>query len=577
MAKMIPSSGPREHDPRSREGEIYQALKMLSDDYYVIHSMSLVDVTAGGALKENEGDFIIFNKKKGILCVEAKAGQISYSMGEWLYSDGRPMRNGGPYNQSQQVKYRIIDKMKDVGLNEELKHCKILHAVWFPSITRAKFCRLYLPPEADENITLLNEDLRDPSKMIEAIFNTDTRGFDTKLDESEAQRVLDRVLCPYFSLVPTRGVARQFDKMAMAQLLKSQQRILDFMEEQRFAVFNGVAGSGKTLIAVEYAERKANAGERVLLLCYNKLLKENLRNRCQDNPLIDVYSLDGFACKICRTNEADYELLQDKLLDESYIFPYLHVVIDEGQDFGIETAAETDVLEALKLLVERDTRGTMYLFYDRNQLIQGTGIPAFINDADCKMSLYVNCRNTWNIAKCSVRSLDVKNECRVRDGSVDGSMPKMYFSRVISDQAEYISRLIADLHKDELTDIVILTCETEATSLLKENFRGKDGQLYWQRTSVPVVSCRRYKGLEADAVILIDVSPELWLSNDDRGKGVPPSGLMFYTGASRARHELYVICDMDEDDCIIGIKRLGGSGRSKPYKTFARLLNALVI
>lgn len=42
MARMIPASGPREFDPRSREGIIYNSLSLLPDDYYVIHSFDCV-------------------------------------------------------------------------------------------------------------------------------------------------------------------------------------------------------------------------------------------------------------------------------------------------------------------------------------------------------------------------------------------------------------------------------------------------------------------------------------------------------------------------------------------------------
>ena len=61
MARMIPSSGPREFDKRSQEGKIYEALSLLDDDFVVVHSMELTSV-ANGAYRENEADFVLFNK-----------------------------------------------------------------------------------------------------------------------------------------------------------------------------------------------------------------------------------------------------------------------------------------------------------------------------------------------------------------------------------------------------------------------------------------------------------------------------------------------------------------------------------
>ena len=68
-AKMIPDI-PREFDPKSQEGLMFEELSNLSEDYYVFHSFSIVTII-GSLIKECETDFVIFNPKKGILCLEA--------------------------------------------------------------------------------------------------------------------------------------------------------------------------------------------------------------------------------------------------------------------------------------------------------------------------------------------------------------------------------------------------------------------------------------------------------------------------------------------------------------------------
>ena len=85
---------PREYDPRSREGEIYAALEQLPDDYYVVHSYTLLS-TINDEVRENEADFVVFHKDRGLVCIEAKAGRVGYSDGEWRYASGRAMRHGG--------------------------------------------------------------------------------------------------------------------------------------------------------------------------------------------------------------------------------------------------------------------------------------------------------------------------------------------------------------------------------------------------------------------------------------------------------------------------------------------------
>ena len=71
-------------------------------------------------------------------------------------------------------------------------------------------------------------------------------------------------------------------------MLSEQKCILNYLTEQKTAVIQGVAGTGKTLIAMEKARRHADAGERVLFLCYNAQLKTYLsENYTHEN--IDYY------------------------------------------------------------------------------------------------------------------------------------------------------------------------------------------------------------------------------------------------------------------------------------------------
>ena len=80
-------------------------------------------------------------------------------------------------------------------------------------------------------------------------------------------------------------------------------------------------------------------------------------------------------------------------------------------------------------------------------------------------------------------------------------------------------------------------------------------------------TCRKFQGLEADAIILIDVVADTF---DSYNK------LMFYVGTSRARFNLSVICNMSEEDCEYAIAQLDVQSAKKPKKTLAAALNALL-
>ncbi len=58
----------------------------------------------------------------------------------------------------------------------------------------------------------------------------------------------------------------------LLSLTEEQYDRLDELEDNPRCLFEGAAGTGKTLLAVEYARRRARAGDSVLLVCFNRLL-----------------------------------------------------------------------------------------------------------------------------------------------------------------------------------------------------------------------------------------------------------------------------------------------------------------
>lgn len=73
MAIMIPEK-PIDIPIGSHEDEMFIALSNLPDEYYVFHSFVIIN-NVNGVQYESETDFIVFNPQKGIICIEAKAGQ----------------------------------------------------------------------------------------------------------------------------------------------------------------------------------------------------------------------------------------------------------------------------------------------------------------------------------------------------------------------------------------------------------------------------------------------------------------------------------------------------------------------
>lgn len=562
MAVMVPQN-PREFTPASLEDVMFEALRQLPDEYYVFHSLSITDVV-NNLLRENETDFVILHQRKGIICLEAKAGPVKYENGVWKYGSGRVMDHGGPFNQASGNKHRLMNYIKNGKMADIVNHCRFYHAVWFPSITDEQLKSMPLPMEGDRILTLTKEALTDPEKYLERVYSIDPAvRRSTEMSNAEFQRLLRDVLCPQFNVFPTASFEADLKKIVFHRLLKEQAGILNFLDDQKTAAINGAAGTGKTMIALEKSRRHAAQGEAVLFLCFNSFLKEYLeKNYPQEN--VSYFTIPGFACKICGTAEPNYGKAMSKLEDMfiSGRFPYKHIIIDEGQDFGQEAINEAKIIDTLRdIVTDDDMDGTFYVFYDKLQLIQAKAMPDFINNLDCRLTLYRNCRNTENIATTSLRPI-AERKPKLLEGTVKGAPTKIHYCTAETEK-ERIDACINTLFAGGIKDIVLLTCKTEQSSVLSPFI--KDGKY---RNRYLFTTCRKFKGLEADAIILTDVDRDTF---DDNNR------MLFYVGASRARLNLDIMAVLSDDDCreVLEILPTKQPKITKPKRDLAAALNAV--
>lgn len=566
MAIMIPDI-PKEFNLKSREGLMFEELSRLPDEYYIFHSFEIVSLK-GSVITESETDFVIFHPKKGLICLEAKAGQVRYEKGYWQYGSGIIMKHNGPYCQAKKNKWQLRDYMIARGLEYESKNCKKIHAVWFPDVPLDNFKNVNLPGEGDVNITLTADTFGHIQEHIDRIFAYEgqDRCF-TKLSDQSVEKILNRVLAPSFNLISVQQVEKERNINIFKRLLDEQVSLLNYLEDQNNAIINGLAGTGKTVIALEKARRHAIQNQKVLFLCYNSYLKDHLRDIYSD-PNVSFYTVAGLSQKICGI--IDYKTLQEKLMEMLIddTFPYQHVIIDEGQDFGREEIDEVEIINILKELTVENKKqnGTFYLFYDKNQMVQSTIIPDYIKNAECKLTLYRNCRNTENIALTSLRFLGLEKSPKLYPDAVLGEHPEI---GICTSKDETIMLLNAEIDKyidAGYNDVTVLTCKTEESSIIAGNC--KDSKYRYKRGYVRFITCRKFKGLESDVIIVIDIDRR---SFDDEGR------MLMYVGTSRAKFKLSCIINMSEEECIEIMRERNVKPNRNIRKSFATFFNSKII
>lgn len=567
MAIMIPRV-PHNFKPESREGDIFVGLQKLPDDYYVFHSFKMIRII-NESWKEAEVDFVVFNKKKGLLCIEAKAGQVYCEEGIWKYGSGDEMKHDPFYQAHENMRKLSNNIMSLYGSKSLNMRMKRLSCVWFPSLTNKDADRLSFPMGCDRKLVMTGDDLANPLPTIERIFsyNAADAVSETNLYDSDVDFLMMHVLCPTFKIIPKKTLEIDYKHERFDDMIKEQSCLLDYLEMQRSAVINGAAGTGKTMIAIEKARRHSVSGETVLFLCFNAKLKEYLESTYKYNG-VKYYTLPAFAMSLCHTSAPDYEMLVDKLMeffDNPGEFPYTHIIVDEGQDFAVvdndnEDMKSDEVFEALETITLEREKGIFYIFYDKNQLVQGKKLPNFIADADCKLTLYKNCRNTQKIADTSVKPL-IDFKPKLIGSALEGTFPEIiYLSN--SKKKLALDKAIGNLISKQITNIQILSCAAEGHSSFDE-FVDIDNMYNYRGMKIPFTTCRKFKGLEADTIVMVDVNKKALMDN----------AKVFYVGTSRARLELKILADLSDDDCADVVKYLGSSVKRKnPSGTLANLL-----
>ena len=469
-----------------------------------------------------------------------KDGLISFSRERgWIQTN----RSNGtdktidPMDQAERSKYYFLDRIKArFGGQSPYTFCS---AVWFTAGDRANI-EGNLPLNYKEEIVLWSNDLQSVAAAEMAIRRI-YRFYDVrKVEPSEemTSKVLD-TLTPEFGVVQTMRSRTLAAKALFRRMTTEQMYLLDYLEEQEEAAIHGVAGTGKTVLAVQKAKSLAQT-DRVLFLCFNRFLKTHLEETCPNSTNISFFTLDGlvgaFTGAFSQSPDERTDAISEFLMDwDEYELPFKHIVVDEGQDFA-------DMHLQLLHDIAQAHHGDFYVFYDRNQFVQGLRYPEWLDKMDCRLVLSRNCRNTKEIAITSTRPIGIdENRIRMRrESAVDGAIkPNLFFIEDKSTLKEYLGRLIRKYISAGLagTDIVVLSMKPEGKSILTEDDFRLPGSYMLTKdknsNGILFTTVRKFKGLEAMAVICIDIDSDTF--GNDRNRNV------FYVGTSRAMSYLDLI------------------------------------
>lgn len=273
MARMIPS---RIHpETPSSEKKVFERIERdpETDDWVVLHSLGL---SRRGNLPYGEIDFVVLVPGEGVVCLEVKGGRIRCADGVW-YTQNRHGRESAltrsPFQQAREAMFGLRDAVgSHFGAAAEPSRLLYASAVVFPDVDTPPGTPEFEPWEA---IDL--SDLRAPiSTAIRRVLREEARrvGGSSRSHHASATVLKDlrNYLRPDFDVGVARATTIRRSEERIVRLTEEQYDVLDLFERNDRCLVEGAAGTGKTMLALEFARRMAVGGTRTLLLCYNRLL-----------------------------------------------------------------------------------------------------------------------------------------------------------------------------------------------------------------------------------------------------------------------------------------------------------------
>ena len=500
-------------------------------------------------MQEGEVDFLLVHKNLGIVMIEVKGGK------DWRYDatkdiwtvkteKGTRTEAKGPYKQLRQNRKGLDQKIqyesKKLGLKKFRPKIETF-VVWpYVSSNESKFGFIGF----DEN-TLYKDDL-DNADLVEARLK---RQF-TKKDYSNDSLIylFNKILnnnIKGFSLLSYNGKISEKVEKISEDVFKSYYEITN--PDYSKIKIQGIPGSGKTFLATKIANFESENNRKVLFMCYNILLGEELKAEFKDDENVTVMIFEDLLNQLGlkydaiikdinitlkdlnKEQEVEYirNFLEDSILKADDIFDFDTLIMDEAQDFSEKFWIFFETLVESK-------SARWILCYDVNQNISHKewSAPKYLDTPSFVLNTVI--RSTKEIADKYTNLYDNSIKHYGEQG-IQPSLILLEKNDWDSIQTEVIKILdnIAEESLDLLSKVTLLLPHSKDVENLElDNFE-----------DINISSISKFKGLEADIVILVFPSLE-----SVEKSYIQSTLAMLYIGLSRAKTSLYFICNKEVKD-----------------------------
>jgi len=540
---------PRIEDTHASEAEkqLFDLLeRSLPDEFFCYHSKPLLTLSPSG-LREGEIDFVILHAALGLLALEVKGGGLARDgKGRWyrVRADGsREELHKDPFAQARQNMHALV-KLLCSRLKPAFPEWngKLLlphgHALILPDVTVGD--ALSVPTGMAREILLDATTLDELEAGIRAAMGAWAGGRES-LPARDFKRFRKHVFHPALKLVPSMAARVLQEGAILRRLTDEQSRLLDQTRSVASARVEGPAGTGKTVLAVEKARRLAIAGQRVCLICFNRPLAMAIKAMLDDDEEhVHVSTYHGLCRWAAEVLQRPFDVPQDPDAQQEFWRCQAPEFLMEAADQGSLTFDAVVVDEAQDLLTEWwvtvaaliPASAPLWIFYDPDQDIynRSGSMPSGLVPLD----LTINCRATQRLRELCDRITGRTTTSPV--GAPEGVPHEEFQYTDGSDLRRKLEARVSELAAQGLhpAQMVVLAPHRQQNSSLAgveaiAGYRIVTAQDE-DRNGILFSTARRFKGLEADVVLLVDQD-----SADPACTKVHR-----YVASSRARHLLVV-------------------------------------
>ena len=527
MIKMIPDFV-SENIKSNAERKVFSAIKnsVYNEQVNVLHSLGMAEHTRNIF---GEIDFVIICSA-GIICIEVKGGSIQRQDGIWYFTNryGKTESNNtGPFHQVQNNMHSLrLFLIKKLGNDSFISNALFSCCVIMPDCIFNKD-----GPDIIYDILFDMKDNISLKKIIDIssgywknkIFEKHKINFNN-LSVSEIN-LLANLLRGDFKIVPDLRSIIDNTERELLSLTDEQYILMENLNDNERLLISGMAGTGKTLLALEQCRRLYWSGKKVLFLCYNKNISEFVKTILKrDSVEADVYTFHSYIMMFCDVKwSKDFdsgfylhglpELFISKNIKKDE--KYEAVIIDEGQDLF-----RNNYLKCIdKLLINGLQNGLWNIFYDPNQniYIGDEEINKIIEILKIHSAIYrlsINCRNTRQIVNANILTSNVPQAQIYKASGLD--VEYIPYSNLSEEFNMVRDKLLLLMNAGVFSNEIVLLSEYKIDNpkncLSKGNFPKILGKIVTDRYSWAIrkdeiyfSTIHSFKGLESKIVFLLDV------------------------------------------------------------------------